>query len=294
MNRLNLFLAIFCLATAGAFGYSQYELKQIKEEVVSRDSQTVMALDKLASSSTETSVSLQALYNTLGRIISDEEKKNSVIQEQLGNVSKTVGALDKLAKSDPQLLKKYSKVYFLNEHYAPTHVIDIPATYSVNDGTVYQIHAQVSPFLEKMLADARSQGLDLLITSAYRSFATQARIKTVNETKFGTTKANTFSADQGYSEHQLGTTLDFATSKTGASFAKFGDTAEYAWLTNNAYRYGFILSYPKGNSYYVYEPWHWRFVGIDLATRLHNEGRNFYDVDQKTIDGYLVDMFEVR
>ena len=145
-----------------------------------------------------------------------------------------------------------------------------------------------------MLADARSQGLDLLITSAYRSFATQARIKTVNETKFGTTKANTFSADQGYSEHQLGTTLDFATSKTGASFAKFGDTAEYAWLTNNAYRYGFILSYPKGNSYYVYEPWHWRFVGIDLATRLHNEGRNFYDVDQKTIDGYLVDMFEVR
>ena len=290
-------LAIFACITAGAVAYMQYRLGAVQNKL----DKTTLDLEKanstlltLTASSSETDISLQTLYNTLGNIISEEEKKNIALQEQLGNVSKTVGTLDKLAKSDPQLLKKYSKVYFLNEHYAPTHLVDVSSSYSVKDGQVYQIHAQVSPFLERLLASAKDEGMDLLVTSAYRSFTDQMRIKSSNAVRYGTTKANTFSADQGYSEHQLGTTVDFATSKTGANFAKFGDLKEFEWLKNNAYKYGFILSYPKGNTYYIYEPWHWRFVGVDLATRLHNEGRNFYDMDQKTIDGYLVDMFEVK
>ncbi|MDB5237668.1 MAG: peptidase and DD-carboxypeptidase VanY/endolysin, partial [Parcubacteria group bacterium] len=81
------------------------------------------------------------------------------------------------------------------------------------------------------------------------------------------------------------------TQKVGSTFSGFEKTDTYAWLTNNAYQYGFILSYPKGNTYYEYEPWHWRYVGVDLATKLHDEGKNFYDLDQREINGYLISFY---
>lgn len=289
MNNNKKLLTVLGIVIVGALIYTQYQIFALKKQIVTE----IQKNNFTASTTASTTEAVQTLYAVLGTIIENEEKKNLAIQQQLGVVSNTVTSLDKLSKSDAQLLKKYSKVYFLNEHYSPVQVIDIPSIYGFNKSTTYQIHSQVSPFLGQLLAAAKSDGKDLLVGSAYRSFATQASLKTVNATKFGTTKANTFSADQGYSEHQLGTTVDFSTSNTGIT-AAFGNTPEYIWLNENAHKYGFILSYPKGNTYYVYEPWHWRFVGIDLATRLRNEGKYFYDMDQKIIDGYLVDMFEKR
>ncbi|MEK7495870.1 MAG: D-alanyl-D-alanine carboxypeptidase family protein, partial [Patescibacteria group bacterium] len=64
------------------------------------------------------------------------------------------------------------------------------------------------------------------------------------------------------------------------------------WLTENAYKYGFILSYPKQNTYYRFEPWHWRFVGVALATKLHDGNKYFYDLSQREIDQYLVSIFD--
>ena len=104
--------------------------------------------------------------------------------------------------------------------------------------------------------------------------------------------ANSFSADQGYSEHQLGTAIDFTTLELGSDFSSFEKTDAYKWLLDNAYEYGFILSYPKDNTYYQFEPWHWRFVGKSLANTLHQENKNFYDVDQRTIDSYLISIFD--
>ena len=104
--------------------------------------------------------------------------------------------------------------------------------------------------------------------------------------------ANAFSADQGYSEHQLGTTIDFTTDAIGSSFSGFEDTASFEWLMENAHRYGFILSYPDNNAYYQYEPWHWRFVGVDLARDLHRDEKGFYDLDQREIDTYLIKLFD--
>ena len=53
-----------------------------------------------------------------------------------------------------------------------------------------------------------------------------------------------------------------------------------------------MLSYPKGNAYYIFEPWHWRFVGKDLAKDLHRHKEYFYDWDQRDIDEYLIDFFD--
>ena len=127
--------------------------------------------------------------------------------------------------------------------------------------------------------------------SAYRSFDTQTELKNGYVQTYGT-GANTFSADQGYSEHQLGTTVDLTDPETAGTFVSFENTDAYQWLQRNAYRYGFVLSYPKNNEFYVFEPWHWRFVGTELAEYLHDEKLNFYDLDQRTLDKYLLNIFD--
>lgn len=219
-------------------------------------------------------------------------QQSNAVQDQISKVSSTVGTLDKLSKTDPQLLQKYSKVYFLNEHYVPPNLSTLEAQYTYDQNVKYQIHSEVFSHLIKMMDTAKNQGANLLVISAYRSYGTQAALKQSYKVTYGAGTANKFSADQGYSEHQLGTTLDFTTPTVKATFDNFDKTVEYNWLTNHAHEYGFILSYPQNNKYYVYEPWHWRYVGVALATKLHNEGRYFYDHDQRAINDFLVNLFD--
>lgn len=221
--------------------------------------------------------------------LEDEQKRNSAFEKQIKGISNTVGTLEKLSKTDPELLQKYSKVYFLNEHYIPTQISDIPKDYIF--GTLQQIHAQVLPELTGLIDDAAEDDIELRVVSGYRSFGTQAALKQGYRVTYGS-GANQFSADQGYSEHQLGTTVDFTTPTLGNNFTSFESADAYAWLLDNAYKYGFILSYPKGNAYYQFEPWHWRFVGENLARTLHRRDQHFYDMDQRQIDAFLVELFD--
>lgn len=224
--------------------------------------------------------------------LNSEKDKNFYFENQINTISQTVGQLEKLSTLDPELLKKYSKVYFLNENYVPLLLTFIPKEYLFNQDKPLQINSQVLPYLEKLMIDSSKEGLNLKIASAYRSFYDQVNIKNNYVMQFGTTQSNSFSADQGYSEHQLGTTVDFTTTKLNGSFAGFEQTPEYQWLLSNAYKYGFILSYPQNNKYYQFEPWHWRFVGIKLATDLYNSNQYFYDLDQRAIDQYLISIFD--
>lgn len=209
------------------------------------------------------------------------EKQNSTyIQNQIQDITSTVGQLKKLSETDVELLKKYSKVYFLNENYIPPRLTTIDSQYLNIKTKEVQIHSDVWPHLESLLIAAQNQGIPMQILSGYRSFSTQATLKSEYKVTYGS-GANKFSADQGYSEHQLGTTLDFTTEKIGPVLTGFEKTTSYTWLIENAYRYGFVLSYPKNNAYYVFEPWHWRFVGVALATKLHDQNINFYDAAQR-------------
>lgn len=220
-----------------------------------------------------------------------EQSKNKIFEEQINFISQRVGQISKFVSLDKELLKKYSKTYFLNENYAPKSLSLIDSQYVLNPLKQQYILSQVWPFLKKLLEDAKNDGMKLKIVSAYRSFEEQKNIKSFHTIVYGS-GANRFSADQGYSEHQLGTTIDFTTDELKINFEKFDKTKEYVWLQNNAYRYGFILSYTPNNKYYIFEPWHWRFVGIKLATYLKNNNQNFYDLDQKEIDHYLISIFD--
>ncbi len=237
-------------------------------------------------------------------IVERKNEENLALREQLinqeaqiDNVSSTledlkqnVNTIVKLRSLDEELLKKYSKVYFLNENYVPKTLLPIDSQY-VNNSKEQYIHGNVLPFLYTLLEEAKKNQIDLKVKWGYRSFFEQANIKSSSSFSYGS-GANKFVADQGYSEHQLGTTIDFTTSEFNGNSSLFHKTKAYKWLLENAYKYGFILSYPENNKYYIFEPWHWRFVGIRLATKLHQENKNFYDLDQREIDEYLISIFD--
>jgi len=220
-----------------------------------------------------------------------EEAKIGILTEQVSSITDVVSQMDKLSKTDEELLQKYSKVYFLNEHYIPENLVLIEEEYEYNTEKRYWFHRDAYGHLKKMMDAALADGIDISVISSYRSFYAQAALKEVYTVTYGE-GANAFSADQGYSEHQLGTTLDFTDSEIGLAFEGFEGTLAYAWLLGNGYKYGFIQSYPPDNKFYVFEPWHWRFVGVALAEKLRSEGKYFYDEEQRELSNYLISIFD--
>jgi len=298
-------LIIIGLGTIGYLGYQNYLLKKNKISLENKLSLTKEELSKTQADFASTKKELETVIDSLEQELAkteaeradfeqkynQEKERMDFLASQIEGIQNTAKTLEKLSQTDPELLKKYSKVYFLNENYVPESFIKIPTRYTFDPQRDYLVYSKIWPFLSEMLVAAENNGINLRIISAYRSFGTQSELKSSYLMIFGT-GANKFSADQGYSEHQLGTTLDFTTAEIGASFPIFDKTTAYQWLLNNAYKYGFVLSYPEGNQYYQFEPWHWRFVGRALATKLHEEGKNFYDLDQREIDQYLISFFD--
>lgn len=122
----------------------------------------------------------------------------------------------------------------------------------------------------EMKKNASLEGLSIYLSSGYRSYAKQNDLYHDYVLKDGVEKADTYSARAGHSEHQSGLAFD-----VNQINDTFHDTKEAIWLSQNCYKYGFILRYPKGKTKetgYKYESWHFRYVGVDLATKLYNGG----------------------
>lgn len=280
------------VVAAAAAGYLYYsldaEFKQAKDDFASSTGEHEQKIHALESELTEANATNDALHAKLR----DEEDRNNQYGKQVESLVSTVNMLDKLSKTDRELLQKYSNVYFLSENFVPSSLTNIDSQYALRKDVTLQIHTQIKAQLERLLHNAAADRAPLLILSAYRSFGTQAGLKTSYKVTYGAGTANQFSADQGYSEHQLGSAVDFTTPQGGESLAMFEKSPGFSWLQQHAHEYGFILSYPKGNKYFQYEPWHWRYVGVELATKLHAENKNFYDLDQREINTYLVKIFD--
>jgi LAS superfamily LD-carboxypeptidase LdcB len=273
-------------------GFGEYRRIEQDRRLTTNLVSTKVVLESEIKGLNDKITNIVAQNNLLNEAIQTEIQKSEELLDQVDQVSDTADALNKLSKVDTQLLQKYSKVFFLNEHYVPSGLSTIPSKYVYEKGKNYEMHSKVESYLEKMLKAAEEEGIIIKVISAYRSFDTQAILKSGYQVVYGAGTANQFSADQGYSEHQLGTTLDFTTPETKDNFDLFDSTPAYKWLKSNAYKFGFIISYPKSNAYYTYEPWHWRFVGVDLANRLHRNGDYFYDMDQRKINNYLGVFFD--
>ena len=157
-------------------------------------------------------------------------------------------------------------------------------TYSLPSDYGNSLTSATQSAFDKMNADAKSLGLSLWIASGYRSYATQKRLYNNYVASDGKEAADTYSARPGYSEHQTGLAFDLNSVEDS-----FANTDEGKWVKDNCYRYGLIIRYPKGKESitgYIYEPWHLRYVGVELATKLYNNGdwitlEEYFGVDSK-------------
>jgi LAS superfamily LD-carboxypeptidase LdcB len=300
------FYIIIAVALVGAVGSTylfilnqnqQNQLETLLQErnaVLTELNNKTSELNTASSSVAELSSELAELREDIEDLADDyrdERDRNEEFEDQIRELSGTLGDLDKLARIDEQLLAKYSKVFFLNENYMPEKLKEIPSKYILEGKKDQYFHANAYDHLEDMIKAAARDDIDLKVISAYRSFDEQNALKGQFTQVYGT-GANTFSADQGFSEHQLGTTVDLTSQEIGGTFASFAETEEYEWLLENAWRYGFILSYPKENTFYIFEPWHWRFVGTDLARDLNRNDETFYTMEQREISKYLLNFFD--
>lgn len=309
------FHVLLLIIVSGAFGYLGYQYNELRKEKIALSNELIEVKAEYASTTRLLGEAISTLKRDLQETEGDYEAANAkfedtvtVLQSVQQNLTQTkterdtlegtleeekekVEVLEKLTNTDEELLGKYSKVYFLNEHYIPPELTQIEEEYTYTEGKELFIHNEVWPKLEALMKDANSDSIDLLVLSAYRSFGTQAELKSAYTTVYGE-GANQFSADQGYSEHQLGTAVDLTNSIVGNTFLSFDTSATYAWLLVNAHRFGFIQSYPKDNAYYEFEPWHWRYVGVDLAKTIYTNGTYFYDLEQREIDTYLISIFD--
>lgn len=160
--------------------------------------------------------------------------------------------------------------------YAPSLTVpNVPLRTTAGSGEMH-VSTQMAPALEKMVADSNAAGVPLMLASGYRSYDLQVSVYGAEVKNYGQATADRESARPGFSEHQTGLAADLEPTNRTCEVAQcFGQMAEGKWLAANAYKYGFVIRYPDGKESttgYIYEPWHVRYVGADLAQEIHKQG----------------------
>ena len=182
--------------------------------------------------------------------------------------------------SNGYIITKLNDVYYVDGILIVNKTYALPSTYKpVNPykaitkdylyGGDYIEDFVMEAFLE-MKEAAKGEGINLVITSGYRSYSVQEELYNNYVKRDGKKEADTYSARAGHSEHQSG--LCFDLNGTNRDFIK---TKEGKWLNDNCYKYGFTLRFPEGKEEYtgyMYEGWHFRYVGEELAEKLYNNG----------------------
>lgn len=162
-------------------------------------------------------------------------------------------------------IKKVNGIYYVNDVLIANKTYALPSSYAPGG----MLNTFMTAFYG-MQSEAATQGISLSIISGYRSYAKQNTLYNNYVARDGKAAADTYSARPGHSEHQTGLAADINSLSQDWIY-----TAEGKWLNNNCYKYGFIIRYPQGKESitgYMYEPWHIRYVGVDLATKLYNNG----------------------
>lgn len=167
-----------------------------------------------------------------------------------------------------------NKFHFLDNTYTSNNMVKVSNRYSYGENQMLTSET-FSAFLN-MFNAAKNEGLTLIINSSFRSFEEQDEVYNELLSTRGDEYANKMAAKPGYSEHQTGMAIDIQT--YGSNASNFEEFDEFKWLQNNAHKYGFILRYPKDKKYltgYEYESWHYRYVGIEVATYIYQNQITF-------------------
>ncbi len=174
-----------------------------------------------------------------------------------------------------------NKYLFLEKNYVPADLkkIDI-----CTKGNIYLVNEALIEF-QKMCIDMKKENLSIRAISAYRDYNYQLNLYNKYLVHDSKKNVDTYSARPGFSEHQSGLVIDI--DNTITNFDDFESTDEFIWMRDNAYKYGYILRYPKGKENitgYQYEAWHYRYVGKKIATYIKKHNITFDEYYVRFID----------
>lgn len=249
-------------------GYSKDEINIIVETL---DKETIKSILSLEYNESLDDIITKPYYipSNLNRYL-EYSKKEKNIEKVISIVN--VGADSNFytnvketdeSKGNAMLVNKY---HYLNENYSPNDIVEISNWYAYEGHSVKE---EVYNQYKKMWNKAHDEGLTFLVNSSYRTMEEQK--------KEYDNSSDEYASHPGFSEHQTGLALDIVTHKIIGN--DFENTDEFDWLQNNAYKYGFILRYPKDKediTGYKYESWHYRYLGVELAKKVY-ESKLTYD-----------------
>ena len=171
-----------------------------------------------------------------------------------------------------------NKHFYLSSDYVPGSLENMSVVYATKGLTLnseaYEALKLMCDDIQKVEGEVKMR---MYASSAYRDYAYQDDLYNSYVNRYGEEEADTIAARPGHSEHQTGLTVDMASTANGG-LSKFGDSPEYQWMLANAHKYGWIERYPQGKedlTGYSAEPWHWRYVGVELATKIYNSKLTF-------------------
>lgn len=233
-----------------------------------------MDADGVLSAEDATAILQLAVRNSIGQAAEAPTIQEQPAQEPTSE-QPTQETADVQAPQGARLVGYTAKGYEIYEKDGITYIDGIliaNKTYSLpSDYNPGALLDECQQAFDAMVYDAAyNDGLQLYEQSGFRSYATQERIYNNYVAADGQSEADTYSARPGHSEHQSGLAID-----VNSLSSSFAETAEGIWLAENCHKYGFILRYPAGKTDktgYIYEPWHIRYVGVDIATAIYESG----------------------
>ena len=181
---------------------------------------------------------------------------------------------DKEDYVDPLVIDDFDDYVLVNKHrqlsssYVPDDLVTIDEEYVKADGEI-EIERNVAKAFYDMAEAASNDGMELMVSSGYRSYEDQEEIVNTYLELYGQNYVDNYVAKPGFSEHQTAMSLDVASK----SVDTFVNSDEYVWMMDNAYKYGFILRYPRSKediTGYKCEAWHYRYVGKEIAEYIHD------------------------
>jgi len=197
------------------------------------------------------------------------------LDKQYFNVIENING-EQIIKNPDNILVLVNKKYALPSNYIPADLVRPNVEFYFGSQQLEQAYMrkEAARALEEMFAAARSEGIRLLGVSGYRSYARQEVLYQREVETVGREKASQSVSIPGHSEHQTGLSMDISAPSMAGNYLSedFEIKPEGKWLKENAHRFGFILRYPKDKEQitgYMYEPWHFRFVGKDIAATIY-------------------------
>jgi len=259
----------------GKVGYSEEQITNLKKlDNTSLDYLlTIPYIEKLSSLVNEKYFMEQNLKEYINYL---DKKDNltdivSIINVGANNEWYTNTKKTNLDKGHLMLTNKFN---YLDNTYTSDNMIKVSKKYSYGENQMLT-NETYDAFIT-MFNAAKKENLTLIINSSFRSYEDQEEIYNYYKINRGEEAANKIAAKAGFSEHQTGMSVDIQT--YGSTASTFEEFDEFKWLSNNAHKYGFILRYPKNKEYltgYEYESWHYRYVGVEVATYIYENNITF-------------------